>query len=216
MAARAISVITGVEQAAAALEPTRLRLLGELSEPAGASAADLARRLGLPRQRVNYHLRELEKARLVELVEERRKGNCVERIVRAVARSYLISPGVMGDAAPKAAGDGAVRDRLSSAYLIAASARTITDVAELRARAERAGKSLSTLTIEVEVQFASAADRNAFAEDLASEVAKLAAEYHDESAAQGRLHRFVVGGYPAITKPEGVDAGGPEAEGGAA
>jgi hypothetical protein len=48
--------------------------------------------LALPRQQVGYHLRALEQAGLVELVEERRKGNCIERIVRAAACSYVISP----------------------------------------------------------------------------------------------------------------------------
>ena len=66
------------------MDATRLRLVRELVEPD--SAAGLAKRLGLPRQRLNYHLRELEAAGLLELVEERRRGNCVERIVRAVAR----------------------------------------------------------------------------------------------------------------------------------
>lgn len=201
-AARPIQVIRGLDQAAAALEPTRLRLLSELATPDGDSASGLARRLNLPRQRVNYHLRELEKAGLVELVREQKKGNCVERIVRAVARSYLISPEVMGGAAPRDDADAAVRDRFSSAYLVSAAARTIRDVAILRERAARAGQNLASFTLEVEVRFASAADRNAFAEDLANEVAKLAAEYHDPSAPQGRLYRFVVGGYPAITKPE--------------
>jgi len=199
-AIRPIQVIRGLDQAAAALEPTRLRLLSELAAPEGDSASGLARRLGLPRQRVNYHLRELERAGLVELVREQKKGNCVERIVRAVARSYLISPEVLGGAAPK--DDAEVRDRFSSAYLVSAAARTIRDVALLRDRAARAGQSLASLTIELEVRFASAADRNAFAEDLANEVAKLAAEYHDEAAAEGRLYRFVIGGYPAITKRE--------------
>ena len=65
-----------------------------LGEPG--SAAGLGRKLGLPRQRVNYHLRELEKEGLLEVVEERKKGNCVERIVRATARSYLISSEALG------------------------------------------------------------------------------------------------------------------------
>src|SRR5688572_22997889 len=131
-AARPLQLIRGLEQATAALEPTRLRLLTELAMPDGDSASGLARRLSLPRQRVNYHLRELEKAGLVELVREQRKGNCVERIVRAVARSYLISPEVLGGAAPK--DEGEVRDRFSSAYLVSAAARTIRDVAVLRER----------------------------------------------------------------------------------
>jgi DNA-binding transcriptional ArsR family regulator len=193
----ALKMVDSAASAAAMLDPVRLKLLGALVEPD--SASGLARRIGLPRQKTNYHLRELEKAGLVEFVEERRKGNCTERIVRAVARSYVINPAMLGEIG---ADPERVQDRASSAYLVAAATRAVRDVAELRGRADRAGKALATITIETEVRFASAADRSAFAEDLANEVAKLVAEYHDESAPEGRLHRFVIGGYPAITKPE--------------
>ena len=82
-AAPALDLVQDLDQAAALLHPTRLRVLEGLAEPD--SAAGLARRLGLPRQQVNYHLRELEKRQLIEEVDQRRKGNCIERIVRATA-----------------------------------------------------------------------------------------------------------------------------------
>ena len=50
------------------LPKPRVRLLEELQRPD--SAAGLSRRLGIPRQKLNYHLRELEEAGLVELVED--------------------------------------------------------------------------------------------------------------------------------------------------
>lgn len=180
------------------LDPTRLRMLGELQKPD--SAAGLAKRFRLPRQRVNYHLRELERAGLVRLVEERRKGNCTERLVQATARSYLISPELLGSLA---ADPDRVEDRLSSAYLIAVAARAIRELAELRDRADRAGKPIATLSLQTEVRFASPADRNAFAEDLANALAQLVREYHTPGGDEaGRLHKFFVGGYPAITKPD--------------
>lgn len=191
------TVVRGAAQAAALLKPDRLRLLRELAEPD--SAAGLARKLGWPRQRINYHLHQLEKAGLVELVEERRRGGLTERVVRAVARSYLISPEVLGSLGTD---PEAVRDRFSSSYLVALAARTLGELAALRGRAERAGQRLATLALESEVRFATAADRNAFAEELATEVARLAAKYHAAEAPRGRLYRLVVGAYPAITKPE--------------
>jgi DNA-binding transcriptional ArsR family regulator len=196
----AVAMVGSAEQAAAMLEPARMRLLAELASPD--SAAGLARRLGMPRQRVNYHLKELERAGLVELIEERKKGNCTERLVAATARSYLIDPAVLGSLG---ADPARVEDRFSSAYLVALAARTIREVAELRGRAERAGKKLATISAQAEVRFASAADRAAFAEDLANAVAQLVHEYHDEAAPEGRLYRFVLGGYPATTKEEGTE-----------
>jgi DNA-binding transcriptional ArsR family regulator len=169
-------------------------MLEELQEPA--SASGLARRLGVPRQQANYHLRELERAGLVELVEERRRGNCTERLLRATARSYVISPEVLGGvgADPQEA-----RDRFSSSYLVAVAARTIRDVAELRARADAAGKRLATLTLETEVRFASAENRNAFTKELSDALARLIVKYHDAEAEGGRSFRLHLGAYPALS-----------------
>lgn len=82
------------EEAAAVLDPMRIRLLRNLEFPA--SATSLARRLHLPRQKINYHLRELERRGLVRLVRERKVGNCTERLVQAVARRLVLSPEVLG------------------------------------------------------------------------------------------------------------------------
>lgn len=191
---QSLEVIRGPERAAVLLHRTRRQLLAHLAEPD--SAAGLARRLGLPRQRVNYHLRELERGGLVECVEERRKGNCVERRVRATARSFVISPEALGalGATPEAA-----QDRFSAAYLMSAAAKTIREVASLEARARREKKRLATFTIEAELRFASATSRAAFAEELADAVAALAAKYHDAQARGGRLFRFVASIHPSPT-----------------
>src|ERR1700724_364277 len=85
-----VTVIDDPAAAEVSLDPIRARLLGELAEPG--SATTLAATIGLPRQKVNYHLRALERHGLVELVEERRKGNVNERMLRATAASYVISP----------------------------------------------------------------------------------------------------------------------------
>jgi DNA-binding transcriptional ArsR family regulator len=190
--ARPLDVVRSRATAAKLLQPLRQRILENLG--AGESASGLARRLALPRQKVNYHLRELEKNGLVELVEERRRGNCTERVVRATARSYLISPEALGGLGSN---PDDIRDRLSAAYLVATAGRAVRDIAEMQGRAARAGKRLATLTLTSEVRFASAQARSAFAEELAETLARLAAKHHDEEAPGGRRFRFFVGGYPA-------------------
>jgi DNA-binding transcriptional ArsR family regulator len=193
----AIQVIQSAEAASTLFSPARMRILEQLENPD--SAAGVARRLELPRQQVSYHMRELEQAGLVELVDERRKGNCVERVVRATARSYVISPEALGKlgATPEQQ-----HDRFSVGYLVSLGARAIRELAIICGRAEKAGKRVSTLAMEVEVRFASAESRNAFAEELAETIARLAAKYHDESAPGGRRFRFFGGVYPVITKDE--------------
>lgn len=192
-----LDVITSPGRAAMLLDPLRLRMLEGLREPD--SAAGLARRLQLPRQRVNYHLRELEKQRLVELVGRKRRGNCTARILRATARAYVISPAALGGAGIDPA---AVKDQFAAAYLLAAAARTLREVGELDERARKAGKRLATLSFETEVRFASTQTRAAFAEDLAGAVARLVSRYHDAQAPAGRTFRFVVAGHPATKSQE--------------
>ena len=194
-------VIDDLDRAATVLHPLRLRILSELSE--ADSATGLARKLGLPRQQLNYHLRLLEEEGLVEAVEERQRRGCVERVLRTIAQSYVISPGTLG---PLAADPALVRDRASSAYLVAVAARTLREVASLRQRAEEQGKQLPTLTLQSEIRFRSASEQHEFAQELTRQVADLIARYHDEGAAEGRWFRFVAGSYPAVNnEPETKD-----------
>lgn len=194
-AAESLTVLDDPDRVAAALSPLRRRLLEHLrTEPD--SAAGLARKLDLPRQKLNYHLRELEKAGIVELAEERQRRGCVERSLRPTARALLVDPRLLGGADEV----DNLRDRFSSTYLIAAAARVLQEVTGLRAKATAAGKRLATFTLETEVAFRSAADRAAFASELTEAVAALARKYHDDSRGS-RRHRFVVGGHPV---PKGV------------
>ena len=186
-----VEVIDDPAAAMAALDPIRARLLGELTEPG--SAASLAPRVGLPRQKVNYHLRTLEAHGLVHSVEERRWGGLTERRYVATAASYVVSPAALGHAAndPTRASD-----RLSARYLVAVAARIVGEVGRLVRRAEETGKRLPTLALDTEIRFRSAKERAAFTEDLTVAITALVARYHDASAPQGRLHRLVVGAHP--------------------
>jgi len=195
-----VAVIDDPAAAAVSLDPVRARLLAELAEPS--SAAMLAARVGLARQKVNYHLRELERHGLVELVEERRKGNMTERVMRATAASFVISPVALAAVAPD---PDRSPDRLSARWLLALAARLVGDVGELITRAAKARKPLATFAIDAEVRFASAADRAAFAEELAGAVTALVSKYHDEGAGGGRPHRVIVAVHPRITSASNTD-----------
>jgi len=188
-----VAVIDDPATAGATLDPVRARMLAELAEPG--SATTVAAKIGLPRQKVNYHLRELERYGLVELVEERRKGNMTERVVRATASSYVISPSVLGMAAPDPARSP---DRLSARWLLAVASQLVHDVGALITGAVGAGKRVATFALDGEVRFASATDRAAFAEELSRTVMALVSKYHDETAERGRTHRLVVAIHPSV------------------
>lgn len=192
-----VQVIDDPAAAAVALEPVRSRLLAELAEPA--SAAALAARVGISRQKINYHLRALEAHGLVRQAETRRWGGLTERRMVASAASYVVSPGAMG---PAAADPRRRADRLSAGYVIALAARAIREVSGLLRGAEAAGKNLATLSIDTEIRFRSPAERAAFTGELTRAVAALAARYHDEQAPGGRPHRLVVMAHPIPIEPQ--------------
>ena len=185
-----VQVLEHPAAAAAALDPRRAEILATLAEPG--SATTVAHALGLARQKVNYHLRLLEEHGLVELVEERPRRGLTERVVRASARGYVVSPSALG----RNGADPERTDRLSSRYLLAVAARLISEVGRLATSADAAGKRLPTLTLDAEVRFASAADRAAFTAELGEAITALVSRYHDESASGGRWHRLIVAAHP--------------------
>ena len=197
-----IEVIEDPAAAEASLDPIRTRILLELAEPG--SATQLAAKVGLPRQKVNYHLKALERHGLVELVAERRKGNVTERILQASAASYLISPAALASVAPD---PHRFSDRFSAFWLLALASRMVQEMGQLITGAAAAKQHLATFAIDGEITFRTAADRAAFAEELSVAVARLVGKYHDggpgapaESATSGggRKHRLVVALHPTL------------------
>ncbi len=185
-----LDVIDDPAAAVVALDPVRSRLLAELASPA--SAATLAARLGIPRQKVNYHLRALEGHGLVQVAETRRWGGLTERLLVATAASYVVSPRALGPAAS----DPERGDRLSASYLIALAARVVREVGDLLRRSRAAGQPLPSLAVDAEIRFRSPAERAAFTDELTRAVTGLVSRYHDASAPGGRAHRLVVLAHP--------------------
>ncbi len=188
----ALAILNDPDQTATVLHPVRRQVLSALTAPG--SATTVGEALGLPRQKVNYHLRALESAGLVEHVEDRRKGNCTERVVQATARHYLIAPSVLGGLEPA---PDEVADQLSADHLAAMAGRTVSELAELTAGAKAAKKRLPTISLETAVRFASPAAYEAFTAALTEQIATLVSEYHDDSAPDGRWFRVLAGAHPA-------------------
>lgn len=187
-----VAVLEDPRVATGALEPLRARLLAALVEPA--SAAELAARFGIARQKLNYHLRALERHGLVREVEQVVWGGIVERKLAATASAYVVSPRALG---PAASTPERNNDRLSASYLVALAARAVHEVGALVRRAHAEDKRVATLSIDAAIRFRSAADRAQFSQELTSAIAALAARYHDASAPDGRDHRLVVLAHPS-------------------
>ncbi len=191
-----IEVIDDPAAATVALDPVRTRLLSELAEPA--SAAMLAARLGIPRQKITYHLKALEAHHLVQESATRSWGGLRERLLVASADAYIVSPAAFG---PVAADPARTADRLSASYVIALAARVVREVGSLLRRSREVQKSLPVLSLDAEIRFRSAAERAAFTSELTETVMGLVARYHDDVTPGGRAHRLVILAHPVPLDP---------------
>lgn len=184
---QAVDLVGEPERLRIALSPIRRRLLERLREPA--SATRLAAELGLSRQRVNYHLRALEQAGLLDLVEERPRRGFTERVLAARADAFVVDPDVMRTAAAVEE-----QDRYAAEHLIGAASTVVRDVARMQSAAQREGKRLLTFTIEAELRFAAPTDLERFCDRLAELVSDAASTH---GAPAGRAYRLMLGGHPA-------------------
>lgn len=181
------------DRAAACLlaHPLRTRILALAREPI--SASDLARRLGLPRQRVNYHVRQLADARFLRPAGEAAKGNMIERQYQASAQAYVLNPAVLNEVAVSAESAG----QAGPGQLAALCARSLADVIAVAASAEEANVRPRVLAMLEDLHFESAADRTAFLDDLAATVTDLIEQYR-AAEPTARPFRVLVAAYPPI------------------
>ena len=175
--------------------PLRVQILEALREPA--SAATVARQIGQTRQKVNYHLKELEQAKLVEQLRERRVGNFVESIYQAVARSFLVSPEVAWSDPRRVE---TLRKQHSLQTLVLLGERLQTDAAVLVDRAAFDGEEIASASVVTEARFASEADRETFLDEYLRATAELLDKYGKR---EGAAYRIVLAAYPKTEGGQG-------------
>ncbi|QDP98865.1 helix-turn-helix transcriptional regulator [Microlunatus elymi] len=182
-----IQVLNDAVAVEVALDPIRTSILDALTEPG--SAASVAATVGLTRQKVNYHLKALEAHGLVEPAGERTWGGITERYVQRSARHLVVAPDLLEG---RVADPNEIADRLSAAYLVAVSARTMSEAGSAASKVAT-GTRVPTLTVDTVIGLKSPEDRAAFAAELQTALAELVAKYHHDD---GRLHRLTVSSYP--------------------
>lgn len=186
-----VALLDDPDRLRAGLSPLRRRLLEALVEPA--SATVLATLLGLPRQKVGYHLRVLEQAGLVELAELRQRRGFTERVLRRSATAFVVDPDVL-PSPPAVDGSVRSRDRHAAEHLVATASAVVRDVTRMQAAAGARDQRLLTFTLETELAFDQPADVHAFTDALAAAVAEVTDRFHSPG---GRRYRVVAGGHPA-------------------
>jgi DNA-binding transcriptional ArsR family regulator len=186
-----------VEDAAdlqALAHPLRIRILESLREPD--SAAAVARRLGEPRQKVNYHLKELDRAGLVRRAGERRNGNFVETLYETVARTLVISPRLAWSDPRRV---DALRAQLSLERLVGLGEHVQRDAALLLDRAAFDGEEIASASVEADVHFADEESRAAFLQEYLEALRELCDRY---GATAGARYRVAMAAYPAADGEE--------------
>ena len=205
----AVQNVVGARRAASLLHPLRLRLLSLAREPV--SATELARRVGLPRQRVNYHVKALERAGFLRPAERRRRRNLIEHRYVATARSFVLAPDLLG---PVAADWRAIADTASADYLLALTEQVRTDVARATAEAAALEQPLATLSIKSQFRFETAAARTSFAEAVRAALVDVIARHSSPNRLEngrpgrGRPYRLVLACYPAPSEEPESQKGG--------
>jgi DNA-binding transcriptional ArsR family regulator len=179
------------------LHPIRRRILEFLREPD--SASGLARRLRMPRQVLNYHVKEMARARLLRPAGRRKRRALFEQCYVASAVAYVLSSEIMGSLAAR---PPSARDRFSASFLLGMANQVQEEVGFAMERAEEAGKQLATLGLSSLVRFHSAEQRAQFAHALDSAILSVieryTAPFRDAGgvAGKGRAYRLVLGCYP--------------------
>jgi DNA-binding transcriptional ArsR family regulator len=201
-----IESIDSLERAQALLHPMRLRILALAAQPV--SAVELAKELGSTPQKLNYHLKALEKAGLVTKVREEKRRNLTKAYYQAEAKRLWFSPKLVaehGDAAR------ATRDRLSLHNLLGLAHELEQDVIRVMNRPGPQGA--ASLGLKAELRFRDGEARRAFMEEYMAVLDGLVRKY-GPGPETNTNERFtaIVAVYPEVPK-KSVNAGASDEHG---
>jgi DNA-binding transcriptional ArsR family regulator len=170
--------LTGEAEISAYLHHTRMAILAALHDER-ATISQIAERLGVHPANLTRHVRTLEAAGLVVLVEKRETGRNLEKYYEASARSFDVAPEARGLRAPHRIALSLVRSDLSAAL-----ARIDED--------DR--RPVVALLGEARISFADA-------ERFAAELSGLVSSFSSRTAEDGETFHLNVSLYPAEPVP---------------
>lgn len=158
------------DQAMVLLNPLRAEILSILSDPS--SAAEVGRKIDEPPQRVNYHLKALEKVGLVQKVGTRQVRNLVEVLYQAIAKTFILSEllGWSPETVQR------LKDQSSLAHLVTTAERIKKDALLLLERTDH-NEEIPSATLQSKVHLPTEDMRNAFIEDYVAMVKELVQKY---------------------------------------
>ncbi|WP_061290799.1 ArsR/SmtB family transcription factor [Herbidospora cretacea] len=179
---RDVLYLEEIEQAEALLKPQRIDVLRQLAEPR--TCGEVGAILGQTPQRVYYHVKRLVEAGLVEQVSERKVRGISEGIYQATARSYWLSPRLVGHI-----GLGRARDELSLGHLLDLVEEVQADIAAL----DRSVPELPSIGVSGDIRVPPEL-RPQFLAELQTTLQALFTKY---GGAEGDPFKLVVACYPS-------------------
>ncbi|MDN4523813.1 ArsR/SmtB family transcription factor [Fictibacillus fluitans] len=185
-------LITLPEQAAALLHPIRSEIVAALKAPA--SATELAKMLKETPQKINYHLKALEKVGLVQKVGTRNVRNLVEVLYQAVAKTLILSEslGLSPETAQK------LQDQQALAHVLSLTETIKKDALQLMEQAEEA--QIPSAVLQAAVHLSGEEERNEFINEYFSLLHRLIEKYQSGEKENGKEYQVSIAVYP---KPEG-------------
>jgi DNA-binding transcriptional ArsR family regulator len=186
--------IETVEQATTLLKPLRVELVRRMDAPR--TCPELAGFFHESPQKIYYHVKALEKAGLVEKMEERRVRGVVEGYYQAKARSYWLAPHLVG----RVGGIKPTQNQVSLRYLLSLAEEIHDDVGKLAHQAA-AGKDVASLSLSAHIYLPDSERRGEFLQEVQQAFQELARKYGlptDDAPplAEGQEFRLVLACYP--------------------
>jgi DNA-binding transcriptional ArsR family regulator len=179
---RDVLFVEHLDQAEVLLKPQPIEVLRQLGEPR--TCTEVGERLGQTPQRVYYHVRRLVDAGLVEQVAERKVRAIHEGIYRATARSYWVSPRLVG----RIGDTRRAQDELSLGYLLDLMEVVQEDIAAL----DRTAPELPSVGVSGEIHVRPALGQQ-FLDDLHTALQDLFTRY---GGSEGDAFKLAVACYP--------------------
>jgi DNA-binding transcriptional ArsR family regulator len=183
---RDVVVLEQFAQVEALLKPQAIEVLRQLAEPR--SCTEVAERLGQTPQRVYYHVKRLVDAQLVDQVAERKVRGIHEGIYLAGAKSYWVSPRLVGRI-----GNLRQQDAFSLGFLLDLVEEVQADIAALG----RAAPELPSIGVSGEIHLPPER-RQAFFDELQRTLQDLFSRY---GGSEGDAFKLAVACYPKGDRP---------------
>ncbi|OOE12331.1 ArsR/SmtB family transcription factor [Fictibacillus arsenicus] len=185
-------IVTEPEQAAALLHPVRSEIISLLKEPR--SATELSKVMNDSAQKVNYHLKTLEKVGLVTRAGTRNVRNLVEVLYRSAGKTFLLSDslGLSQETIRK------LKDQTALAHVLSLTEKIKRDAVSLMEEAE--DEEIPSAVMEMELSLLDVEERQAFLQGYTNMLSELIKKHHNPKPGKSKTFHVSMAMYP---KPEG-------------